>query len=213
MKLSEEFRIPQHPTSLWTFFEQPEQVARCLPGVESISVIDDDNFQVRATQSIGPMNATFDAKVTVLERIPNELIRFRATGRSVRGAVGNIRAENAVHLRADGDGTAVVVHGEVILAGALGSVGQKVVAKQAGKVTAQFASNLERALTGELPAVSATTQAVPAPRRAPSAEQPAPAESMTPAASGDRWGKIAAALSAVSAVLSLIAILRQPRRG
>ncbi len=209
MKLSEEFRVPQHPASLWTFFEQPEQVARCMPGVESIAVIDEDTFQVRATQSIGPMNATFDAKVTILERIPNEMIRFRATGRSVRGAVGNIRAENAVHLRPDGDGTAVVVQGEVILAGALGSVGQKVVAKQAGKVTAQFASNLERALSGEMPATAAGSRTIPASRG-----------ELSPTASGipgqpavsERWCRISAALSAASAVLSLIAILRQPRK-
>jgi carbon monoxide dehydrogenase subunit G len=213
MKLSEEFRIAQQPASVWTFFEQPTLVARCLPGVESISVIDDDNFQIRATQSIGPMNATFDAKVTVLERIPNELIRFRATGRSVRGAVGNIRTENAVHLKPDGDGTTVVVHGEVILAGALGSVGQKVVAKQAGKVTAQFAGNLERALSGETPLLAADSPDSSPPR----SELPALAaihtvDRRSTAGSDDRWSKVAAAMSAVSAVLSLIAILRQPRR-
>jgi carbon monoxide dehydrogenase subunit G len=212
MKLSEEFRIPQRPASLWTFFEQPEQVARCMPGVESIDVIDDDTFHVRATQSIGPMNATFDARVTVLERIPNELIRFRATGRSVRGAVGNIRAENAVHLKPDGDGTSVVVHGEVILAGALGSVGQKVVAKQAGKVTAQFASNLERALSGEFPAAAAHSASVSA-----ASSQPDIASTAVPGMAGaampsDRWCKIAACLSAISAALSVVALIRQPRK-
>jgi uncharacterized protein len=211
MKLSEEFRIAQQPASLWTFFEQPTLVARCIPGVESISVIDDDNFQVRATQSIGPMNATFDAKVTVLERVPNELIRFRATGRSVRGAVGNIRAENAVHLKPDGDGTAVVVHGEVILAGALGSVGQKVVAKQAGKVTAQFAGNLERALSGELPAAAADAQAAPSTRGILPAPIPLPVRAEV-TGHPDRWSKVAAAMSTVSAVLSLIAIFRRPRK-
>ena len=38
------------------------------------------------------MTATFEAKVTVLERVEHELIRFQATGKSVRGAIGNVRA-------------------------------------------------------------------------------------------------------------------------
>jgi uncharacterized protein len=206
VKLHEEFNIPEQPEALWTFFEQPEAVARCLPGVESVTVMDVDNVRVRATQNIGPMNATFDARVTVLERIPNELIRFRATGRSVRGAVGNIRAENSVRLRLDGAGTTVVVDGDIILAGALGAVGQKVVAKQAGKVTAQFAENLQRALSGEapLPAI------VPTLGRAP-----AGSDSDAPRVVSDAdawWCKFAAAMSTVSAALSLYAILTRPRR-
>ena len=96
------------------------------------------------------MTATFDAKITVVERVPGELIRFNAVGKSVRGAIGNVRTSNAVRLRADEDGTLVTVEGDVILAGALGSVGQKVVAKQAAKVTADFAANLQAALGGEV---------------------------------------------------------------
>jgi carbon monoxide dehydrogenase subunit G len=206
VKLHQEFNVAQQPEALWTFFEQPEAVARCMPGVESVTVLDVDNVQVRATQSIGPMNATFDARVTVLERIPNVPIRFRATGRSVRGAVGNVRAENSVRLRLDGAGTTVVVDGDIILAGALGAVGQKVVAKQAGKVTAQFAENLQRALSGEAP----PSAIVPTPRRAPAASD----TNVSVAASDTdaKWCKVAAAMSTVSAALSLYAILTRPRK-
>lgn len=206
MKLHEEFRIQQSPESLWEFFQQPEAVAACMPGVESVTVLDDDNVQVRATQSIGPMSATFEAKITVLERVPNELIRFRATGRSVRGAVGNLRAENSVRLRFDGEETTVVVDGDIILAGALGSVGQKVVAKQAGKATAVFAGNLQRALTGG-PAAAKPPASTVAPRvpvtSAP--DSPAP-ESGSEAV---KWAKVAAGMSAVSVLISLVVAARQ----
>jgi uncharacterized protein len=210
VKLREEFAVPHAVEEVWKFFEQPEAVASCMPGVESITVLDEDNVQVRATQSIGPMTATFDAKVTVLERVPNELIRFRATGRSVRGAIGNLRTENAVHLTASDGGSVIVVDGEVVLAGALGSVGQKVVAKQAGKVTAEFASNLQRALNGEAPATG------PARTAHTSIEPTGASDSVQLVATTtatDRWSKLAAGLSALSAILSLLAILRQRRGG
>lgn len=209
MKMHQEFTVTEPVSAVWKFFEEPESVARCLPGVEQVTVLDQDNVQVRATQSLGPMTATFEAKVTVLERVTDELIRFRAAGKSVRGAIGNLRTENTVRLREGADGTSVLVEGDLVLAGALGSVGQKVVARQAGKVTAEFAANLQRALGGELPELAAPKRARAARNRAvPMAGQPAGAT----AAATDRWGKAAVALSGVSVALSVIILIRQ-RRG
>ncbi len=215
MKLHEEFRVDGPVAGVWEFFEQPELVARCVPGVEEVTVLDPDNVNVRTTQKVGPMTATFDAKITVLERVPNELIRFNAVGKSVRGAIGNVRTSNEVRLRAVDGSTVVTVEGDVILAGALGSVGQKVVAKQAGKVTAEFAQNLQRALGGEIAPL------VPAPRttetvlgRATMSDGAGP----LPEAMGglrpapDPWSRVAAALSAVSAVLSIVVLVRNRRR-
>jgi len=203
MRMHQEFTVTEPVSTVWKFFEEPESVARCMPGVEQVTVLDQDNVQVRATQSLGPMTATFEAKVIVLERVTDELIRFRAAGKSVRGAIGNLRTENTVRLREGADGTSVLVEGDLVLAGALGSVGQKVVARQAGKVTAEFAANLQRALGGELPALAPARG-----RGVPIAAQPA---GVAPATT-DRWGKAAVALSGVSVALSVIILIRQ-RRG
>lgn len=209
MKLREEFSVPYDRAEVWQFFERPTAVAGCMPGVESVSVLDDDNVQVRATQSIGPMTATFEASVTVTERVPNELIRFRAIGRSVRGAVGNLRTENAVRLAPAPEGTSVTVDGEVVLAGAIGSVGQKIVARQAAKVTAEFAANLQRALAGEPLTPVPAGGARPVPSVPPLAPSSAPLPPPAPTSSAERWAKAAAALSAASVLLSLLGLLRR----
>jgi carbon monoxide dehydrogenase subunit G len=210
MRLHEEFVVAEPVAAVWKFFEQPESVAGCVPGVEYVTILDDDNVQVRATQSVGPMTATFDAKVTVLERVPGELIRFRAAGRSVRGAIGNVRTENTVQLRGFAGGTSVTVDADLVLAGALGSVGQKVIAKQGSKVTAEFAANLQRALSGEAPIPAR------AGRRGPAAGAPgggaaagAPVQPLPPAP--DRWSRVAAVLSGVSVLLSVVVLIRQRR--
>ena len=93
------------------------------------------------------MSATFQAKVRITERVHGERIEFTATGKAVRGAVGNFRAQNAVTLIPAGDETCVAVEGEVALAGVLGTVGSAVINKQAAKTTAAFACNLEQALS------------------------------------------------------------------
>jgi uncharacterized protein len=210
MKLREQFEVAQPVTSVWTFFEQPERVAQCVPGVEQLTVVSEDDIDVRLTHSIGPMTATFVAKVLIVERVTEKLIAFTATGKSVRGAAGNVRASVQLQLEAAGDGTAVIVEGDVALAGALGSVGQKVVAKQAGKVTTQFARNLEQSLGGgtRTPAATAAGATAQQPQSRPFSI-PLPAVSERPAR--DPWPKVATALSAVSVVLGIIA-LRQGRR-
>jgi uncharacterized protein len=226
VKLHEEFEVDEPPEAIWSFFDQPELVSGCMPGVEEVTVVDKDNVGVRATQSIGPMTATFDAKVTVLERVPNEMIRFQAVGKSVRGASGNLRSVNEVRLVPSNGSTKVVVDGEVVLAGALGSVGQKIVAKQASKVTAEFARNLEHALRGEqspapelrggrrrgAPRVVTPDAAVGAPGDGRAVGR-WPASQVPVEAVNDPWVRLSAALSVCSAVLSMIAILRSLRRG
>jgi uncharacterized protein len=208
LKLHEEFEVAESVAAVWKFFEQPQLVARCMPGVEAVEVLDDDNVTVRATQSIGPMTATFDAKVTVLERVPTEFIRFQAIGRSVRGAIGNVRTMNEVHIQASDAGTTIAVDGDVVLAGPLGSVGQKIVAKQAGKVTAEFADNLRLALTGGAPPELETARERRRPRAAGRERVP---DRYGEAARPDPWSRVAAGLSAVSVAVSVIALIRSWR--
>ena len=149
MKFRHEFRVRESSDKVWRFFERPLDVARCIPGVEAAEPLEDgdDSYSVRATQKLGPMSATFQAKVRITERVHGERIEFTATGKAVRGAVGNFRAQNAVRLIPAGDETCVAVEGEVALAGVLGTVGSAVINKQAAKTTAAFACNLEQALS------------------------------------------------------------------
>ncbi len=178
---------------LWEFFEQVDQVARCVPGVESVEVIDAENSKIRVTQAVGPMTATFDLKMRVTERRPQEHMQFTAVGRAVKGAAGNVRTTNTVRLAVVDEGTRVELESDLAMGGVLGSVGQKVVAKQAGEVTRQFSNALERAIKGE-----------PEPAAPP---QPEPAAAV--GQSGP--SRPAAAIAAIAAALVAWRLLRRMR--
>jgi uncharacterized protein len=215
MKLREQFEVAQPAASVWTFFEQPERVAQCVPGVEQLTVLTPDDIDVRLTHSIGPMTATFAAKVLIVERVTEKLIAFTATGKTIRGAMGNVRASVSVQLNPAGDRTVVIVEGDVALAGALGSVGQKVVAKQAGKVTTQFARNLETSLGGPAitpPAAAAVGAAAAGARPAWSGQPVTTLPPVSDRPARDPWLKGAVALSATSVVLGILALLQGRRR-
>jgi uncharacterized protein len=149
MKVQEQFVVAGPASTVWEFFEQVDRVARCVPGVEEVTVVDDENSRVRVTQAVGPMTATFDMKMRITEREPGRSMEFTGIGRSIRGAAGNVRSTNRVQLEEVENGhTRVLLESDVALGGMLGSVGQKVVAKQASAVTKSFARTLEQELSG-----------------------------------------------------------------
>lgn len=147
MKVSEEFVVPGSRDDVWKVVGDVARVARCLPGVEDVTLVDSDSSTVRVTQSLGPMTATFEAKMKVVEREPGRRISFAATGRSVRGAAGNVRLTNSVRLEDEGsDATRVLLEADVAMGGMLGAVGGKVIARQAAQAAKDFAAALEREL-------------------------------------------------------------------
>lgn len=207
MRLHEEFQVDEPIEAVWSFFERPELVGQCLPGVDQVRVIDQDHVDARVTQTIGPMSATIEASVEVLERVTGEMIRFRAIGRSVRGAAGHIRSTNEVRLhQGTTTTTTVAIDSEVVLAGPMGSVGQKVVSKQASKVAAQFSKNLQSALHGE---PAATTPA----RSDVRVTEPVPINGAQDShARYTDWSQLAAVLSGISAALAAILVIRSLRK-
>ena len=159
MKFRQEFTVPEKIEDVWLFFETPLLVAKCIPGIEKASLLEESLLSVTATQKLGPMSATFDAKVRITEKRNYEKIEFTATGKAIKGAAGNFRTKNSVSLESIDKNTKIIVEGEAALAGVLGTIGQSVISKQAEKVTRQFATNLESALAGKgAPALDITPQ-------------------------------------------------------
>lgn len=173
MKVQQSFSIDQPRDRVWAFLLNIPDVARCVPGVEEVEVIDDEHSRVRLTQAVGPMSATFDLKMRITERVEHERLQFTASGKAVKGAAGTVRTINTVSLDDDGGGTRVALDADMAMGGVLGSIGQKVIAKQATGVTTEFAAALERALNGE-------TRTSEAPTSTDAAERPSPAAAVAP---------------------------------
>jgi len=148
LKVSETFVIAGEREEVWGVVGDVRRVVQCLPGVEHVAIDDDDTGRVRIKQKLGPMSATFDARMQVTGREAGRSISFAATGRSIRGAAGNVRVTNSVRLDDEGDAaTRVTLEAEVAMGGMLGAVGSKVIARQAKLAARAFAENLEEALS------------------------------------------------------------------
>jgi len=146
VKFEETFTVAKPPDAVWSFFDDPKRLAFCVPGVESVEPLDDGRSKIRMTQKVGYLSATFDLKMHVSRRDEGRALEVTSIGRSVRGAIGELRSTNRVELTPEDGGTRIDLTADVGVGGMLGSVGQKVMASKAKEVARQFASNVNERL-------------------------------------------------------------------
>src|SRR2546427_12385180 len=124
MRFEESFTVTRPPDEVWRFFEDEKRLALCVPGVEAVEPIDAERSKIRMTQKVGYLSATFDLKMHVSGLEAGRVLEITSIGRSVRGAIGELRATNRVELTPDENGTRIVLKADIGVGGMLGSVGQ-----------------------------------------------------------------------------------------
>jgi carbon monoxide dehydrogenase subunit G len=108
---------------VWSVLNDPERMARTMPGVESFDVQDERNWRanVQVPLGLGALRMSIDFEKTD-ERKP-DYARLHAKGKGV-GAL--LSMDTAFHLSDEGAGTQMRWEAEVRVAGPVGSMGQRV---------------------------------------------------------------------------------------
>lgn len=152
MQIEEAFVVDAPVEEVWRFFEDVARVARCVPGVQSVDALGADRYRVVATQKVGFISATFEMTTQIDAKEPPRSLRLSSVGKSVRGAVGNLRSRDRVDLepRPEG-GTRVTLTSELAVGGMLGALGHKAIAAKSRELTEKFAQALRAALQGAAP--------------------------------------------------------------
>jgi uncharacterized protein len=147
MQIQEVFEVEASPAAVWAFFEQVERVARCVPGVKSVEVQGPDRYKVVAAQKVGFVSATFELATQVAAKEPGRFMEFASVGKSIAGAVGNLRTRDRVEFEPTATGgTRVRLTSEVAVGGMLGALGHKAIAVKSREITEQFAAALRAEL-------------------------------------------------------------------
>jgi carbon monoxide dehydrogenase subunit G len=142
----EEFAVSASPDVVWDFLLDPERIAPCLPGCESLEVEDAKTYRVRLTVKIGFLSTTQSLKVEIVESDrPRHLVSL-ARGED-RKLASQIEVRNTLDLApAAGSGTLVRYRSEVRVLGRLGSVGDAVMKVKAKQLAGDFAANVRVAI-------------------------------------------------------------------
>ena len=142
--------IPVSRDRLWDVLMDMEQVARCLPGVENIQPIDQDNYNGTLKMRVGPIGLRLEGKVSVTERNQDAWqAGMRAEGNE-RGVGGAVKADIGMRLNElSPSETELTVVTDAQVMGKLGEFGQPVMRKKADSMMQDFSRNIAQLAAGK----------------------------------------------------------------
>jgi carbon monoxide dehydrogenase subunit G len=140
--------VPAPPEQVWAFMMDIPAVSRCVPGVDSVSQIDDTTYAGVMSVRVGPIQIKLDGRVILAER--DEAARqarmdLQAADKRVNGAV-NAKMRMQLTSAEGGAKTDVEIRTDANVMGKLGEFGQSVIRKKADQIVHEFADNLSAAV-------------------------------------------------------------------
>ena len=148
MKFNQRAVIAVAREPLWQFLMDVPKVAQSLPGVESVTQIDDTTYQGALKVRVGPISLNLQGKIILEER---DKERWRAALRAEandRMAAGAVKGKTVMKLKeVSPNETELVVETDVNILGKIGEFGQPIIRKKADQMLQQFVENIKKQLT------------------------------------------------------------------
>jgi carbon monoxide dehydrogenase subunit G len=118
--------------TVWEFLMDPDRVGPCMPGFQSVEVVDDRTFKARVGIGIAAVKATYNLDVTMVELTPPAHARVTAHGVAPVSAVD---VESVMDLGdAGNDTTTIQWSAHVVVSGTLASLGARLMNGTAQKI-------------------------------------------------------------------------------
>jgi hypothetical protein len=197
MDMTGEYRIPAARQRVWEMLNDPEVLAKAIPGCESLQKSSDNELQAKVKAKVGPVSATFAGKVTLSDLDPPAA--YTISGEGSGGVAGFAKGGARVQLLEDGPAATILKYeAKAEVGGKLAQIGSRLIQGTAKKMADDFFGRfVEIAAAAAAPAAAAPAAATLAPEAAPrpAAPAPAPAPLEAPAGiAGIPWIWIAAAV-------------------
>src|SRR5688572_8597178 len=174
--MSGEQLIAASQQDTWTALNDPEVLKACVPGCESITLVNPNEYQVLMTARVGPVSAKFRGRLSLSDIKPPHSYALAFEGQG--GAAGFAKGGAQVKLFPEKDQTKLVYDVKASVGGKLAQIGSRLIDAAAKKVADEFFSNFTKRMAGAEDA----TVVMPEPAHgaaAPAAAGPMPAISNT----------------------------------
>ena len=134
---------------VWAALNDPAVLVRTIPGCEQLEALGDDRYRMTVTAGVASIKGTYLGEVALTDPTPPDAFTLKASG---SGAPGTVQADVRVTLDdADGGGTLLSYAANAVVGGAVGGVGQRVLAGVAKKTASEFFRAVDSALTQPVP--------------------------------------------------------------
>ncbi len=122
---------------VWEFLIDPDQVAQCAPGVETVEVLEENkNFKVVASVGFGNLKVRFNTDVEFAEQNPPELAKIKAHG-TAPGSVVDVLADLALS-EVDATTTDLDWSADINVMGTIAALANRMMGSVTKKLAGQF---------------------------------------------------------------------------
>lgn len=174
MEIEKSLTLDVPPQQVWEVVLDPQAMCGCVPGMQSVEVISDDEYVAHMRVKISFITARFTLNTRIVEQEAPRYLRAEGTGEDASVASSLTQtSEMFLEAREDG-GTDLRIKVKADVFGRLGTFGLAVMKTKADRMWDEFGTNLIARLNGE------ATEATESPQAQSSAE-PTPAQRSAPA--------------------------------
>ena len=135
MKLSGSYQINLEKQKVWEALNKPEILKKCIPGCEEFKKNSETEFTAKATNKIGPFNASFTGDIEIKDLNPPNSYKILGSGNS---PVGFANGEALVKLEDLDGGTKLTYSVEANVGGKIAQVGSRLIDMTAKKMADIF---------------------------------------------------------------------------
>ncbi len=136
MEISGEFDIPASRQQVWEALNDPDVLAQCIPGCESIERESDTAFVAKMKAKIGPVKARFESRIVLSNLNPPQ--SYTISGEGKGGPAGFGKGSADVTLAESDGNTTLHYTATLLVGGKLAQVGSRLVGGAARKIAADF---------------------------------------------------------------------------
>jgi carbon monoxide dehydrogenase subunit G len=141
VKIEGSFIVDAPPDRVWPLITDPEHVAPCVPGCDSVEVLGPNVYKAAVKVAIGPIKTKFNIVVEVIEQRPPTFWTSTIRGEE-GGKASSLNGSSQLQLRAvESDRTEVRYSSEVSIFGRLGKFGLGMMKKHAETLGDEFAKS------------------------------------------------------------------------
>ena len=145
MDISGEFTIPAPRERVWVALNDPQVLARCIPGCEELQRTGENAFDAKMTAKIGPVKARFDTSIELSDI--NEPQSYTIYGQGKGGPAGFGKGAAQVVLEDQGTETVLRYTADLQVGGKLAQIGSRLVGGAARKIANDFFSRFVEELS------------------------------------------------------------------
>ena len=146
MKLSGSYQINLDKQKVWEALNDPEILKQSIPGCDEFIKKSDTNFSAKATNKIGPFNASFEGEIELQNLKPPHSYRITGSGNSL---VGFAQGEADVKLEDSDGGTKLIYSVDAQVGGKIAQVGSRLIDMTAKKMADIFFGKFSKLISRE----------------------------------------------------------------